>query len=170
MHRGLLALALGAVLLAGCDTSQYAFTIDDSVTIVVPERRQTVSLPATIRWDDVTPPEDGRVAPGDTTAEYYGVFVDRTPLRPGQALSALVPDDEGCAERPGCPDPTTLRDRGVLLTARPQVTLDFLADLRPSGRPNAGDPHEVIVVRMRGDERVGEAAFAVDFFVRRGAP
>ena len=51
----------------------------------------------------------------------------------------------------GCPDAAFLARLKVFLTADPEVTLEFLADLRPSKRGISKDPHEVTIVRMRGD-------------------
>lgn len=154
-------------LLSACDTSAYAFRVDERVRIVAPEARSTVTLPVTVRWTDDEPPAEPRVAAEDPEAEYYAVFVDRTPMGPGEPLSSLADEPERCADTPGCPDEGRLRDLGVLLTADTAVTLEFLADLRPSARASSKDPHELTIVRMRGDRRVGEAAFRVNFFVRR---
>jgi hypothetical protein len=47
------------------------------------------------------------------------------------------------------------------------VLLDFIADRRPSSHSDTKDTHEVTIVRMRGDKRVGETAFRRTFFVAR---
>lgn len=163
----LLAAVAVAGLLAACDVSAYAFRVDESITITEPEARSVVPLPVTVRWTDETPPADLRVAPADPTAEYYAVFVDRSPLAPGRTLSSLGEDPELCAADPACPDEVRLRDKGVFLTAEPQLVLEFLPDLRPSARASSKDPHEVTIVRMRGDSRVSESAFIHNFFVQR---
>lgn len=163
----LAVIAALASTLSACDISAYAFRVDESIEITHPPERSVVELPVTIRWTDDTPPENLRVAPNDPTAEYYGVFVDRSPLGPGRHLSSLADDPEVCEQDPDCPDEVLLRDKGVFLTAEREVTLEFLPDLRPSARAGAKDPHEVVIVRMRGDTRVGEAAFIHSFFVQR---
>lgn len=157
------------VALAGCSTSGMAFMVDDSIRVTAPEPRSTVSLPVTVRWLDASPPAVTRVAPADPEAEYYAVFVDRAPVRPGASVVDVIDDVDRrtCLAAPQCPDPKVLRDRGVLLTESTEVELEFLRDQRPASRATSKDPHEVAVVRMRGDRRTGEAAFRVSFFVRR---
>jgi hypothetical protein len=168
--RRLAGLVIGLLLLSACNTTGFVYRIDTSIEIVQPEARSTVEgLPVTVRWTDERSTSGFRVAPSDPTAEYYAVFIDRTAMRPGQDLVSLLPDDQkgACEGQPDCPDAGRLRDLGVILTDRPQVQLDFLADLRPSTKSSDKDPHEVTIVRMRGDRRVGEAAFPVTFFLRR---
>lgn len=163
------ALWLAALLLTGCSTTGFVYRVDTSIDIVQPQDRSLVDLPVTVRWVDDRDIGRYRVAPEDGSAPYYAVFIDRSPMGPNESLISLLPDDERevCRRTPGCPSPQRLRDLGVVLTAAPQVSLEFLADLRPSSRSGRKDPHEVTVVRMRGARRVGEAAFRTDFFVRR---
>lgn len=163
----LLVAVVVAGLLSGCDTSAYAFRVDESITITEPAAQSTVPLPVTIRWTDAEAPADPRVDPADPEAEYYAVFVDRSPLPPRRRLSALGDDPEACEKDPACPTKEYLRDKGVFLTAKPELTLKFLADRRASSRASSKDPHEVTIVRMRGDTRVNESAFLRPFFVQR---
>lgn len=162
------ALFLGASLLASCSTKGMAFRLDESITITDPDARSTVGLPTTVRWHDDEPPAQLRVDANDPDAEYYGVFVDRAPLGPGRRIESLIGKGDSCRRTPGCPDAAFLARLKVFFTAEPELELEFLTDLRPSERGGAKDPHEVTVVRMRGDRRVGEAAFRVNFFVDRG--
>ena len=158
-----------AILLAGaCSTNGFAFRIDESISITEPDARATVTLPSTVRWRDHEPPPKLRVDPTDPGAEYYGVFVDRAPLGPGRRIESLIAKGDSCRRTPGCPDAAFLARLKVFFTSKAEIELEFLTDLRPSKRGNAKDPHEVTVVRMRGDQRVGEAAFRVNFFVDRG--
>ena len=154
-------------LVAACDTSNYAFKVDESIRIVQPQARTTVPLPVTIRWTDSKPPANLRLDPKDPTAAYYAVFVDESPLAPGRRLETLVPGDTPCEVSDGCPTETQLSDAGTYLTAETSLLLEFIADLRPTSRGNTKDTHEVTIVRMRGDKRVGEAAFRQTFFVQR---
>lgn len=159
---------LGAVtLLSACSTKGYAFRVDESIDMTAPKARSTVNLPVTITWVDEKPPANLKADIKDPTAEYYGVFLDRAPLGPGKDLRSVVPKNDSCRLTPNCPDITYLRERKIFLTATPKLTLEILEDLRASKRATSKDPHEVTVVRMRGDRRVGEAAFRVNFFVRR---
>ena len=163
----LVILAGLSLILAACDVSNYAFRVDESLQIVAPDARTTVELPVTIRWVDDAAPDEARVDPDDPDAGYYAVFLDRAPLGPGKILADVVKDPELCRQDPDCPSEAMLRDRGVILTADTEVTVEFLPDRRPSRRATAKDPHEVTIVRMRGNERVGEAAWDLSFFVRR---
>lgn len=162
-------LLLTSLALAGCNTTGFIYRVDTSIDIVRPEDRELVDLPVTVRWRDERGSSDFRVAPEDPAAQYYAVFLDRSPMGPGKTLTSLLPekDQPSCRRDPLCPSPERLRDLGVVLTAQPAITLEFLSDLRPSSRSTRKDPHEVTIVRMRGDQRVGEAAFRTDFFVRR---
>lgn len=159
-----LALPLMGVV-AGCDTSQYAFRVDDSITIEAPGDGDEVELPVTVRWVDSSAPTPGTVDRDDPAAEYYAVFVDRAPIRPGGQLSALAEDSAVCPIGQSCPDEVQLREKGVYLTAEPEVRLEFLGDRRVNERNK--DPHDVTVVRMVGDERQGEVAWNRTFFVAR---
>lgn len=154
-------------LTAACDTSNFAFKIDKSIEILTPEARTDVQLPVTISWQDSEPPANPRVDLRDPQAEYYAVFVDDSPLAPGKRLSSLLDEGTRCVASEGCPTEQQLADEGAYLTADTSITLEFIADLRPTSRGNTKDVHDVTIVRMRGDERVGEAAFRQTFFVRR---
>jgi len=144
-----------------------AFKIDETITITAPKARDTVRLPVTIRWDDGNSAANLRVDPRDPNAEYYGVFVDRAPLGPNRRIESLIGKGDSCRRTPGCPDAAFLARIKVFFTAKPELTLEFLTDLRPSRRGGTKDPHEATIVRMRGDRRVGEAAFLVNYFVDR---
>jgi hypothetical protein len=158
-----------AVALAACSTDGMAFRVDESIDVISPDARATIDLPVTVAWSDEKAPTAPRISLRDETAEYYAVFVDRSPIRPGASIVDVVDDidRDTCIVTPRCPDPVALRDRGVVLTDEPAITLEFLKDLRPTSRGTSKDPHEVTIVRMRGDRRLGEVAHRVTFFVRR---
>lgn len=160
------AVALSA-LLGACNTSNFAFRVDKTITLVSPRARATTGLPATVHWRDDAPPTVLKVAPNDPNAEYYGVFVDRAPLKPGGTILSLIDEGDSCRLTPGCPDAAFLARLKTYFTATPKLTLEFLADLRPSRRGGTKDPHEIVIIRMRGDHRLGEAAFTRTFFVDR---
>jgi len=165
--RRLAGLLLAPVLLAGCDTSNYAFKIDESIKIVQPKARAEVPLPVQVSWTDTRSPAHLRVDPRDSQAEYYAVFMDRSALGPGKRLSSLIDDRQQCEPAKGCPTAAQLADLRVYLVAAPSLLLEFVADLRASKRGDSKDVHEVTIVRMRGDKRIGESAFLQTFFVRR---
>lgn len=165
--RRVAALLVMTGLLAGCDTSNYEFKADKSIKIVEPKARAQVGLPVTVRWTDSKPPASPRVDPRDPQAQYFAVFVDRATLGPGKRLSSLIDDKVVCRPQDGCPTTQQLADLRVYLVPTPSLVLDFVRDLRASERGDSKDVHEVAVVRMRGDKRIGESAFLQTFFVRR---
>ena len=148
--RRLLALAAGALLLAGCDMSGLAFKEDTRVDIVSPRDGAEVSLPLTIRWTA----RDLQISePGEGDGVFYAVFVDRPPLKPRQSLEAIVGED--CAGRRGCADIDYFAQRDVHITAATSVVLDDL----PPGKSHTA----TIVLVDQQYHRVGEAAFVVEF-------
>lgn len=166
-RRALVAVVV-ALLTASCSLDGYAFRVDESISFLAPQARRTVDLPVTVRWHDDEPPRAPAADPARPDARYYAVFVDRSPIGPGRDLASVTDDPARCRDTVGCPSARQLRDAGVIITAERQVVLEFLTDQRPSSKTSSKDPHEVTVVRMAGDERVGEAAFRLTFFVRRG--
>jgi hypothetical protein len=161
---GLLVLI---AVVSGCDTSNYAFKIDTSIKVVAPKARTDVSIPVRIAWTDSKAPVDLRLDPTDPLASYYAVFLDAAPMAPGKRLASLVEHSSQCRLSEGCPTAQQLADAGVHLSATTSIVLDFVADRRPSSHGDTKDTHEVTIVRMRGDKRVGETAFRRTFFVAR---
>ncbi len=114
------------------------------------------------------PPANLVVDPNNPDAEYYGIFVDRGRSNPGGTILSLVgrgrlvPLD---ARVPGRRIPRA--NEGVLH----RHAVDSPSSSFPiCDRANAAaskDPHDVTIVRMRGDRRLGEAAFTRTFFVDR---
>jgi hypothetical protein len=155
-----LAVAAAVASLSGCAVSGLAFREDERVDIVTPEDRAEVALPVTISWTS-------EVEAGGGEGPYYAVFVDRSPIRPGQSLRALA--DDSCNSTPGCPDIAYLRDRHVHVTEETSVTLEVVP--RRSGqRTGAEDRHEATIVLIDAEgRRVGEAAYTVEFTVEEGA-
>lgn len=155
-----IAVALVTVALASGCSRELSFRSDDSIRFVSPAARAETSLPLRIAWRDERP---------IAGAARYGVFVDRSPIRPGASLRDVAGDDEVCRRTPGCPDAEYLARLRVYVTSRPEVVLASLPDDRPPGNRSQRDRHEVTVVRLVGDRRVGEAAFTRQFFVEREA-
>jgi hypothetical protein len=160
-------LLLVLAVVSACDTSNYAFKIDKSIEVVQPKARTEVSVPVMVRWTDSKAPTAMKVAPTDPSARYYALFVDVAPMGPGKRLASLVEDSDTCELAKGCPTASALADAGVHLSATPSLELEFIADRRPSSRGDTKDTHQVTIVRMQGDKRVGETAFRQTFFVRR---
>lgn len=152
---------------AACDLSGHVYRTDTSIAVDSPKPREVVQLPLTLRWTDSRKPARLAVDVNDPNAEYYAIFVDRAPMHAGKTLRSLATGDSACGQSPDCPNSEQLRDLKVYLSTQPELVLDFLPDLRPSSRGSSKDPHEITIVRMRGDRRLGEAAFRQNFFVRR---
>ena len=165
--KAVVGLLLALAMVTGCDTSNYAFKVDNSIKITQPKARTEVTVPVTIRWTDAKSVAGMRVDPKDPTASYYAVFLDAAPMGPGRRLASLVEHSDRCKLSAGCPTTNQLSDAGVHLTAAPSAVLEFVADRRPSSHGDTKDTHDVTIVRMLGDKRVGETAFRQTFFVRR---
>lgn len=154
--------------LTGCAPEGLAFRTDTRLTIVSPEDRTEVSLPVMIDWDirdfEVVEP-GGEARKG---AGYFAVFVDTTPMPPGEALRWVARDDTSCREADGCPDAEYLAARGIYTTTDTELVLE---QLPRTGRE--GDPRErhraTIVLLDASGTRVGESAFEVAFDIDREA-
>ncbi len=154
--RAATALLLSAVFVAGCRDG-LLFTQDDRLRIVSPGERERVLLPVVVDWRaDAALEQPGRL---------YGVFVDRSPMRPGRSLDSLAAEDPVCRATPGCPDRDWLRSRNVHLTRRSAITLRALPAGRERFAPGGHPRHEVTIVLLdsRG-ARVGEAAWRRVFY------
>jgi hypothetical protein len=149
------ALGLVPVLLvSGCAVDGLAFVRDDRLDILSPASSATVRLPFEVRWS--APEIDAR----------YLVLFDRTPMRPQQTLRSLVPSDDQCRARPGCPDEQWLADHDLYLTSGTSIRVQDLPEERTTSR--AKDRHEVTIVLIdsRG-RRIGESVFIREFIVDR---
>lgn len=159
MRRGAGARAVAAAvaalgLLAGCAVQGLSFDRDHRVRILEPSQNETVTLPFDLDWS----------AEGFTGR--FLVLFDRPPMRPGRTLRSLVPEDDSCRNRPGCPDEVWLADRNIYVTDATRLTVDRLPDLRPSNRSR--DRHDVTIVLLDDEgRRAGESAFTAEFIVER---
>ena len=156
----LAALVLaGATLLPACAVSGLGFANDHRVKIITPKDRAKVDLPVTITW---RAPKIQRSA---TKGPFFVVFLDRAPIRPGQSLRAVA--DDTCNRTPGCPDLSYLRDRYVFVMKTTSLTLDVVP--KKSGqRTGAKESHEATIVLVDADgRRMGEAAYKVEFSVKK---
>jgi hypothetical protein len=164
VRRGLVVAAAGALLVGCTDLSSLNFTKDERLTFSAPHKRSTVSLPVTVDWTmssfrTAAPDSEPRSA----DAGYFAVFLDRAPVRPGQAVVAVAADDAQCRLRPGCPDEKYLANRGVFTTTESAITL---RTIRPISRTSKD--HRVTVVLMdTSGHRIGESAWHVDFTLTR---
>jgi hypothetical protein len=142
-----LCLILAMVILAGCNLD---FSNDSRVSLISPRDMSLVHLPLRVLWTSHIPR-------GSNLS--YALFVDRTPLSPGQSLRALA--DDTCKHTPGCPNAAWLAARGVFLTNSTSVRLTYLPTL--SGTENQ-DLHTLTLVLLNADHRrSGEGAWSVSF-------
>lgn len=162
------------VVASACQTSGMSFSRDASLRIDAPRSRSTLTLPVAVRW---TPTADLDASIQRSNGDqYYGVFVDREPVRAGNDVSAMV--DTECRRTPGCGTEAWFNDRGVYFTRERSVMLDDVEDLRVDRSRETRDLHRVTVVVMRRAERRvlssvidgtrdGEGAQTVEFWVER---
>ena len=140
--------------LTGCAIHGLSFIQDDRLTIVHPHENAEISLPMTLEW--TTRDYEG----------YYAVFFDRAPMRPGQSLRSLVPEDDPCRAQPACPTAQWLADRHIYVTDRPSLQVDVLPNRRENRRSK--NRHEVVIVLLDASgRRIGESAFTHEFIVDR---
>ena len=152
---------VGLALVASSCAHGLAFVQDRRLTITSPATQAKVHLPFTLRWRmrdfQVTGP-DGRA---DPKAGYFGVFLDRTPVPPGNPLSWIARDDRRCKLIPGCPDDSYLTDRHVYATTDTQLRFALLPDLQAVG---GHETHAVTIVLLDGaGHRIGEHAWYATF-------
>lgn len=153
-------MAAGILLLAGaCRTQGLAFRADERVRITSPQINERVELPVTVDW-----------TARDMRGERFGVFVDVSPMPPLEPLGYFARDDTSCVRSMGCPDVTYLEQRGIHVTDATTFIVKALADTRPYSRRTAPDRHKVTIALLDADGvRTSEAAFSVDFIVKRDA-
>lgn len=155
MRVGYAIAVVAAVGLSGCG-SGLQFRNDHRIRLVSPPERADVTLPLLVSWE----------VDAGSRRERFAVFVDRSPMGPGEDLRSLADDEPLCSRRPDCPDSTWLAERGVFLT---ETTALLIRTLPPEGlrRVGARRRHEVTVVLLDGrDVRIGEAAWTRSFYTR----
>jgi hypothetical protein len=150
------------VVLSGCAgfTTDVSLVRDHRVHIESPRRQARVGLPVTLRWS-------ARDVDADET---FGLFFDTPPIKPGASMRSLPEKvhDDACLIRPTCPEADWLSGRGIYLTKDRSFVLRALPDLREQRR-GARDSHQVTIILLRHNRRVGEAGWTRQFYVERGA-
>lgn len=125
---------------------------DQSLAITAPAPLTTVSPPFVVSW---------------TASRHrhsrFGVFVDQSPIAPGQSLQGLATTQ--CQHEPGCrPDASYLAGLGVYVTTSDHVTVPVLEPLAGADEQDAHPVHMVTIVLMNSEgRRIGEAAWQVEF-------
>ena len=148
--------ALGAALvLTSCSVSNHNVFNDHRLHFVAPPSRAHVSVPVTLKW-----------TMRDFPSGSFAIFVDRSPVSPGQTLKAVADRDTSCRRTPGCPDASYLADRQIYTTSGDGYVLDRVADLADNREKQ--QLHEVTVVLLdTAGRRIGESAWYLDFWLPR---
>lgn len=159
-----LAMLLGG-LAAGCGLTHLQdlnFRVDKRLHFVSPDSRSQVKQRFTMSWrmDDFTVKGPGTAAPS-RDAGYFALFVDRTPIKPGQTMKAVASGDHFCEESPTCPGRAYLRDRLVFTTTRTSLRLPLIPAL--ANDKQDVQLHTITVVLMdTAGHRIGESAWQLD--------
>ena len=158
--------ALLAVLpLAGCGLTHLQdlnFRVDDRLHFTSPEDRSTVARSFTVTWtmSDFTVAPLGS-APPTRDAGYFGVFVDRSPIKPGQTMKSVFSDDQACQRNPRCPTTKQLKDLGIYSTTGTTLRINQIGNVR--GDRERLQHHSITVVLMdTAGHRIGESAWELD--------
>jgi len=159
------ALLLVALPLTGCGLTHLQdlnFRVDKRLHFTTPKDRSTQHRPLTVSWTM----SDFRVAakgsePASRDAGYFAVFVDKTPVKPGQTMKSLVHDDQACMLNPKCPGRAYLEGLGVYETTATSVTLKQIPPVR--GDKERLQHHYIDVVLMdTAGHRIGESSWELD--------
>jgi hypothetical protein len=156
---------LASLTVSGCGLTHLQdlnFRVDKRLHFVSPKDRATVQRPFTVTW---TMNNFQVVAKGSQPptrdAGYFAVFVDRTPIKPGQTMRSLASKDQACQVDPKCPDRSYLAGLGVYETTGTSLRLNQLANV--VGDKEQLQHHSVTVVLMdTAGHRIGESAWELD--------
>jgi hypothetical protein len=160
-------VVLGLALLtsAGCATSLSGldFRTDKRLSFTEPHSREQVKLPVHLRW---TMKDFTVVAPGaqppTKAAGYFAVFVDGTPIKPGQSMRAEAHGDPTCENNPKCPGRGYLAERQVYTTDKTSYVLHNVLPL--NNNDQRVQLHAAVVVLMdTSGHRIGESSWEIDF-------
>jgi hypothetical protein len=161
----LTAVALCALVSAGCNAGQLQFKNDHRLSFDAPKNRARVAAPVTVEWSMKGFEAVGLDGSTDAGKGVYAVFVDRAPMPVGKDLTWLAKGDTSCKRDPRCPGTQYLSDRGVYLTTKTTISIPTL----PEARDGVGDEeHYVNVVLLDGTgHRIGESAWYRPFTSKR---
>jgi hypothetical protein len=166
-----LLLALLVPLASGCGVahiSEISFRIDKRLHFIAPKDRAKVKQPVTISWrmDNFTiwhPGDD----PNQPNSGYFAIFVDRTPIKPGQTMKAVAAGDRFCQRTAGCPSISYLNNRDVFVTSNTSYSFPVIP-------PQANDKESVqlhtfiIVLMSPSGHRMKESAWELDLRIPKG--
>lgn len=159
------AAVLALLPLTGCGLTHLQdlnFRVDHRLHFVSPEDRSTVARSFTVTWTmrDFTVAALGSAAP-TRDAGYFAVFVDRSPVKPGQTMKSVMGSDQACQRNPRCPTTQQLKDLGIYTTTATSVRINQIGNV--SGDKETLQHHYVTVVLMdTAGHRIGESAWELD--------
>ena len=158
--------ALGLSLaLSGCVPQHLAFRVDDRLTFTSPEDRATVRLPLRLDWEmrdfDVT----GPTGAARDDAGYFAVFIDRSPMPPGEPLRWIARNDHSCRADDGCPDAAYFASRGIYTATESELVIN---QVPRHATDKKRERHRATVILLdAASRRIGESAFEIAFDVER---
>ena len=146
----------GAMLCSASCASHAALSADRRIRITQPGAGDRLALPVRLTW---TAHDVAIVPPGSQRhGAFFGVFIDRPPLKPGQNLLALV--EAVCANQrtsssSGSANNSYFAQRNVYLTDKTSVVLNGLPEHQL---------HRVAIVLIdEGGSRIGETVATTTF-------
>lgn len=164
LARRMWAPALLAVL-TGCGLTHLQdlnFRVDKRLHFVSPDDRSTVARSFTVRWtmsDFTVVPQDSQAPTRD--AGYFAVFVDRTPIKPGQTMKSVASDDLACQRDPKCPSTSYLKNLGVYTTTATSVHIAEVGDVN-NDKQHLQHHYVTVVLMDTAGHRIGESAWELD--------
>ena len=164
--RGVALTLAGVTLLSGCGITHLqdlSFRVDNRLHFTTPKDRSRLTQPVRLAWTirEFRVAEPGSEPPS-RDAGYFALFVDRTPIRPGQTMRAVMADDPSCKRDPKCPTTDQLAQKQVYTTTDLSMTLPQIPNL--SFVKDKIQHHTVTVVLMdTSGHRIGESAWQLDF-------
>lgn len=163
------ALAL-VMVLSGCGLTHpqnLNFRVDNRFEFVSPEARALVKQPLTVSWTmkDFTVAAKGSQSPS-TDAGYFAIFVDRSPIKPGETMKAVAKGDRVCERSPDCPNKGYLEQHEVYETTGTSFTLPRIPNV--TGNKETVQVHSITIILLdTGGHRIGESAWQLDVRMRK---
>jgi len=149
--------------LGACAFQVSGFRLDQRLTFIAPHNYQVVSLPVTISWEirDFTPTARRSSVP-TPGAGYFALFVDQTPIAPGQTMDAVAAGDNTCDIHMGCPNAQYLAEHQIYTTAKTSFSLQQVATL--PNDPYKQQLHQVTIVLLNATgHRIGQSSWTIGF-------
>lgn len=168
--RRLAVVAALVPLVAGCGITHLQdldFHVDNRLHFIGLKDRADVHFPLTIRWrmSDFTVASPGSM-PASRSAGYFALFVDQSPIRPGQTMKAICKADPFARGDASCPTQSYLEGKLVYPTTGDSVTLDSIPNL--AGNKDRKQLHTFVVVLMdTAGHRIGESSWELDLRLPR---